>query len=151
MLILLVKICFFLMISAKTRPYTLPLSRRWVGRSLKQKYDVTDLKPTDTENSRVACPRLKTTVNWNHGCQKQGVSHQMMYKKSVSDGRTDRRTDRRTDGRTDRQTDRRTDGRTDGRTDSPCVLQDFVPFGAAAQKWVQGLRLFCFSLYLGCM
>ena len=29
-------------------------------------------------------------------------------------------------------------GRTDvqmyGRTDSPCVLQDFVPFGAAAQK-----------------
>ena len=28
----------------------------------------------------------------------------------------------------------RTDGRTDGRTDSPCVLQDFVPFRAAAQK-----------------
>ena len=27
-----------------------------------------------------------------------------------------------------------TDGRTYGRTDSPCVLQDFVPFGAAAQK-----------------
>ena len=27
-----------------------------------------------------------------------------------------------------------TDGRTDGRTDSPCVLQDFVPFEAAAQK-----------------
>ena len=27
-----------------------------------------------------------------------------------------------------------TDVRTDGRTDSPCVLQDFVPFGAAAQK-----------------
>ena len=26
------------------------------------------------------------------------------------------------------------DVRTDGRTDSPCVLQDFVPFGAAAQK-----------------
>ena len=25
-----------------------------------------------------------------------------------------------------------TDGQTDGRTDSPCVLQDFVPFGAAA-------------------
>ena len=24
------------------------------------------------------------------------------------------------------------DGRTDGRTDSPCVLQDFIPFGAAA-------------------
>ena len=24
------------------------------------------------------------------------------------------------------------DGQTDGRTDSPCVLQDFVPFGAAA-------------------
>ena len=30
--------------------------------------------------------------------------------------------------------DVRTDGWTDGRTDSPCVLQDFVPFGAAAQK-----------------
>ena len=30
------------------------------------------------------------------------------------------------------RTDVRTDGRTDGRTDSPCVLQDFVPFGAAA-------------------
>ena len=29
-------------------------------------------------------------------------------------------------------TDGRTDVRTDGRTDSPCVLQDFVPFGAAA-------------------
>ena len=28
----------------------------------------------------------------------------------------------------------RTDGRMDGWTDSPCVLQDFVPFGAAAQK-----------------
>ena len=26
------------------------------------------------------------------------------------------------------------DGRMDGRTDPPCVLQDFVPFGAAAQK-----------------
>ena len=25
-----------------------------------------------------------------------------------------------------------TEGRMDGRTDSPCVLQDFVPFGAAA-------------------
>ena len=34
-------------------------------------------------------------------------------------------------------TDGRTDGRTDERTDerkSPCVLQDFIPFGAAAQK-----------------
>ena len=28
--------------------------------------------------------------------------------------------------------DVRTDVRTYGRTDSPCVLQDFVPFGAAA-------------------
>ena len=27
-----------------------------------------------------------------------------------------------------------TDVQTDGGTDSPCVLQDFVPFGAAAQK-----------------
>ena len=26
------------------------------------------------------------------------------------------------------------DGRKDRRTDSPCVLQDFIPFGAAAQK-----------------
>ena len=25
-------------------------------------------------------------------------------------------------------------GQTDGQTDSPCVLQDFIPFGAAAQK-----------------
>ena len=33
---------------------------------------------------------------------------------------------------TDGQMDGRTDGRTDGRADSPCVLQDFVPFGAAA-------------------
>ena len=32
----------------------------------------------------------------------------------------------------DVRTDVRTDGRTYGRTDSPCVLQDFVPFGAAA-------------------
>ena len=30
------------------------------------------------------------------------------------------------------QKEGRQDGRTDGRTDSPCVLQDFVPFGAAA-------------------
>ena len=33
--------------------------------------------------------------------------------------------------------DERTNGRTNGRTNerkSPCVLQDFVPFGAAAQK-----------------
>ena len=30
----------------------------------------------------------------------------------------------------------RTDVRTYGRTDSPCVLQDFVPFGAAAQKMI---------------
>ena len=30
--------------------------------------------------------------------------------------------------------DGRTYVRTDGRTDSPCVLQDFVPFGDAAQK-----------------
>ena len=36
-----------------------------------------------------------------------------------------------------RGTNGQTDGRTDGQTDeqkSPCVLQDFVPFGAAAQK-----------------
>ena len=32
------------------------------------------------------------------------------------------------------RTDVRTYGWTDGQTDSPCVLQDFVPFGAAAQK-----------------
>ena len=37
--------------------------------------------------------------------------------------------------------DERTNERTDGRTDeqkSPCVLQDFVPFGAAAQKEIWG-------------
>ena len=37
-----------------------------------------------------------------------------------------------TNGRTDGRMDGQTDGWTDGRTDSPCVLQDFVPFGAAA-------------------
>ena len=31
-----------------------------------------------------------------------------------------------------RKADRRTDRRTDGQTDSPCVLQNFVPFGATA-------------------
>ena len=43
------------------------------------------------------------------------------------------------DGWTDRWIDGQTDGMTAGRTDremdrqkSPCVLQDFVPFGAAA-------------------
>ena len=30
--------------------------------------------------------------------------------------------------------DERTEGRTNERTKVPCVLQDFVPFGAAAQK-----------------
>ena len=38
--------------------------------------------------------------------------------------------------------DGRTNGRTNERTDerkSPCVLQDFVPFGAAAQKALNGL------------
>ena len=38
------------------------------------------------------------------------------------------------DERTYIWTDGRTDGWTDGRTDSPCVLQDFVPFGATALK-----------------
>ena len=33
-----------------------------------------------------------------------------------------------------RRTDGQTDGRTDKRTKVPCVLQDFVPFRAAAQK-----------------
>ena len=33
---------------------------------------------------------------------------------------------------TDGQTDRWTDGQTDGQSDFSCVLQDFVPFGAAA-------------------
>ena len=32
-------------------------------------------------------------------------------------------------------------GRTYGRTDSPCVLQDFVPFGAAAQKSTDLMKL----------
>ena len=39
------------------------------------------------------------------------------------------------DGGGDGQTNERTNGRTNGRTNerkSPCVLQDFVPFGAAA-------------------
>ena len=53
------------------------------------------------------------------------------------DGRTDGWTDRQTDGRTDGWTDGRMDGQTDGWTDSPCVLQDFVPFGAAALLTLQ--------------
>ena len=28
-------------------------------------------------------------------------------------------------------------GRTNKRTEVPCVLQDIVPFGAAAQKWLK--------------
>ena len=40
-------------------------------------------------------------------------------------------------GGTNERTNERTDGRTDERK-SPCVLQDFVPFGAAAQKGVKG-------------
>ena len=36
-------------------------------------------------------------------------------------------------GGTDKRTNKRTNERTDERK-SPCVLQDFVPFGAAAQK-----------------
>ena len=42
--------------------------------------------------------------------------------------------DRRMDVHTYVCRDRQTYVQTDGRTDSPCVLQDFVPFGAAAQK-----------------
>ena len=53
------------------------------------------------------------------------------------DGQTDEWTDLRTDGWTDGRTDGWMDGRTDGLIDGriefpPCVLQDFVPFGAAA-------------------
>ena len=36
------------------------------------------------------------------------------------------------DGAGGGRTDVHTDGRVYGRTDSPCVLQDFIPFGAAA-------------------
>ena len=45
-------------------------------------------------------------------------------------------TDERTDGQTDGRMDGRKDGWMDGRTVRPIppVLQDFVPFGAAAQK-----------------
>ena len=32
----------------------------------------------------------------------------------------------------------RTNGQTNERTEVPCVLQDFVPFGAAAQKEEEG-------------
>ena len=46
--------------------------------------------------------------------------------KGCTDVRTDVCTYVHTDGWTDRQTD--------GWTDFPCVLQDIVPFGAAAQK-----------------
>ena len=40
----------------------------------------------------------------------------------------------RADFRPERAWGRRTDGRTNEQTKVPCVLQDFVPFGAAAQK-----------------
>ena len=43
----------------------------------------------------------------------------------LSDGWMDGWMDGRTDGRTDGQTEERT-----GQTDSPCILQDFVPFGS---------------------
>ena len=48
-----------------------------------------------------------------------------------TDGWMDGRMDGRTDGRMDKQTDRQKDGQTDEQK-SPCVLQDFVPFGSAA-------------------
>ena len=52
--------------------------------------------------------------------------------------------DGRMDGRTDGWMEGRTDGRTDGRLEIPsCVLQDFVPFGAAAQKQLSRPQ-FCF-------
>ena len=50
------------------------------------------------------------------------------------------------DGRTDGRTYGRTYVRTYGRTDSPCVLQDFVPFGAAAQKRTRMDNFGIFSL-----
>ena len=50
------------------------------------------------------------------------------------DGRIDRRMDGWTNGQTDEQMNEQTNERK-----SPCVLQDFVPFGAAAQK-PQGLN-----------
>ena len=40
----------------------------------------------------------------------------------------------RADLRPERAWGRRRDEQTNGRTKVPCVLQDFVPFGAAAQK-----------------
>ena len=49
------------------------------------------------------------------------------------DGQTDRWTDRQTDGGKDGWTDGWTDGWMD-KQNSPCVLQDFIPFGAATQK-----------------
>ena len=49
------------------------------------------------------------------------------------DGRMDRRTDRRIDGRTDGQMDGRMDGKMYEQK-SPCILQDFIPLGAAALK-----------------
>ena len=55
----------------------------------------------------------------------------------LSPGRTDLRAERADLRELGGGTDGRTNGRTDGRTNeqkSPCVLQDFVPFRAAAQK-----------------
>ena len=48
-------------------------------------------------------------------------------------------------------TNGRTDGRTDGQTDerkSPCVLQDFIPFGAAAQKVYKTLVFPSFNIII---
>ena len=51
--------------------------------------------------------------------------------------RPDLRPDEGGDGRTNKQTNKQTNERTD-KQKSPCVLQDFVPFGAAAQKLEHG-------------
>ena len=40
------------------------------------------------------------------------------------------------EGGTNQQTDRRTDGQMDRNFPPPHVLQDFIPFGAAAQKFL---------------
>ena len=45
-------------------------------------------------------------------------------------------------GWTDVQTYGHTYGRMDGQKDSPCVLEDFVPIGAAAQK----VKIICLSI-----
>ena len=70
--------------------------------------------------SAIPVALLCMIVNWSERKQGNGP-------KGQNSGLRGPRADKQTDGRTDEQTNKQTDERK-----SPCVLQDFVPFGAAA-------------------